>query len=990
MRSIRYLIVTGVALVALTVSLGTSANPQPVANDSSGLASAAQSGVRDARLVVAQQLKPQALTGVAHATVVTTNPAALARLETQKAILNAQGVTSLSKLGTLTISGTVVPQPGFVRAAFVRNLSPRPLASAPRELSGKLAPQQTPQTAPSAQTAAEAAPLKPSNLTTAATIVQGARGLKAAVISGRGGNAANPVPAVKIMGEPFAAPAQGAGPSGANKILTTIPLYTAYWVGNSIDFPDNTTIVIQPNVRFLVIIANSITVGSNVTLTYEDVPVMNPPAIPGKPSAVPAKPATPGSFSDGTPGTQGYPGTQPPQIGTPPDAPQVELWTLSLSQMPTVILKGQHGYQGVQGGGGGDGGQGGNGSDNDSTRFICHSGPGSGGNGGKGGNGANGGKGGNGGTGGIWSLYAPTTFSSMTIDVSGGERGEGGNPGLGGNGGSGGSRGAIYKFCGNTNWSAHGRHDGVAGPAGDPGIKGPDGVAGTMLANSINQNVIDANDFNNKLNDPAIQFVHPEYPNTATVGSTITIDGLNFTPTDTVTINGVPAPVTYVSPPTMLTATVPNTWGGLAEVKVVRAGNASASNTGTLYIKPVIQSTVPPSPSSPLRPNDTVIVNGTGFSHQMAVRVNHEGIANVTATSSTKLSFVMKRPASIPHDPANSGGEPAILSVATSGPIIESDSIPIVIATFQMFVIGDSVVWGEGLQQPDKFHSLVEAYEIAMHPEISVYKTVKAHTGATLSWNAPLGGTEHDGDIPQEYPSIQQQANALVSLPNAATADLILVTGCANDVDFKHFIDPLATHGSIAGYVSRYCLADMTSFLTSLANQFPAAKIVVAGYYQGLSMDSAPTYFVSLAGVYYGMSDNQGLAPDLLAAAVGISPASQAIVSDHAAYFAEQANMQLAAAVAAANASLASPRLYFANPGFGPTNAANASDAWVFGLKVPLGPTDSHTALTRREGVCSGVYDTSSFDYKFCRLASTGHPNEKGAAKYFEAIKPFL
>jgi lysophospholipase L1-like esterase len=909
---------------------------------------------------------------IADPAVVTTDPAALARLEAQKAILNAQGVTNLSALGTLIIFGTVVPQPGFVRAAVVRNWTPAAIDPA----------------ATSDRATTESAFLKPSNMTTAPTIVHNARGLSRSgvgtVIEGRGKDIS--VPAVKIMGEPLVAPAQTGGRSGASMTAGTLPIYTAYWVGNSINLPNNTTIVIQPSVRYLVLIANTITVGSNVTLTYEDVPVMNPPAVPGKPSSVPGKPSTPGSFSDGPTGSQGYTGTQPPQIGTPPDAPQVEVWTLAINQLFAVVLKGQHGYQGVPGGGGGAGGPGGNGSDSVSgTLGNCKSGPGSGGKGGKGGQGGKGGKGGQGGTGGLWSLYAPNIVSSMTVDVSGGERGEGGDPGLGGNGGPGGSRGGTNSAC-----DSHGRNDGTTGPNGDPGIKGPDGAVGSILQNSINQVVISANDFNNKLTEPAIQFVHPAHPNTATVGSTITIDGLNFTNTDTVTVGGVSAATQFYSS-TMLTATVPNTWGGMARVNVARAGNGATSNSGTLYIEPVILSTVPPSPSSRLRPGDTVVVNVTGGSRQMSVRVNHEDIATVTSTSSTTLSFVMVRPASIPYNPANAGGEPAVLSVASSGPIIESDTIPIVIATFQMIVIGDSVIWGEGLQDPDKFHSLVEAHEKTLHPGMSVYKTVEAHTGATLSWNTSLTGTKRDGDIPQTYPSIQQQANVLASLPNAATVDLVLVTACANDVGFKHFLDPQATQASIASRVSQYCLTDMTAFLQTLANQFPAATIGVAGYYQGLSLESDP-YFINLAGVLYGLQNNQGLEPKALAIAVGINAATIPVVAGNAGYFASQANMQLANAVTAANVSLPPHRIFFADPGFGPSNAANASDAWVFGLGGHLvpGPTDSSVALNRRVNRCALTYPINSFDFMFCRLASTGHPNETGAMRYFIAIKPFL
>src|SRR5205085_9707354 len=130
-------------------------------------------------------------------------------------------------------SGTVVPQPGFVRAGFVRNPSTR------SEVETKSSANLT------ARVAAET-PAKPSNMTTAPTTVHNARGVQGSV------------PAVKIIGEPFAVP--------AGRSTALIPINTAYWDASTINLPANTTIVIQPNIRYLVLIANSINVASSANV----------------------------------------------------------------------------------------------------------------------------------------------------------------------------------------------------------------------------------------------------------------------------------------------------------------------------------------------------------------------------------------------------------------------------------------------------------------------------------------------------------------------------------------------------------------------------------------------------------------------------------------------------------------------------------------------------------------------------------------------------
>lgn len=945
-------------------------------------------------------LKSVTLTGS-----LSTDPAALNRLATHKAILEAHGIKNLAALSTLSLKATVVPHPGLVRAPFVRrvdvltglgDVSPvsaslSPTIGIPRIVSGQ-APADISKAPPAPGRALDAA-----NFTTAEVRVQSARRLVApanklaaptsGLVSGI---------AVRLVGEPLVG-SQGtsfpAAAAASAASATSIPINTAYWVANTIALAADTTIVIQSDIRYLVIIANSITVGTNVTLTYDELPVANPPGVPAKPPAPSSTPATPDSFSDGYVGYEGSPGTQPMQIGSPPNAPEVELWTLAINSLPTVNLKGQKGYAGVRGGDGAEGGRGGNGSESVPGIVQCKSGPGNGGQGGKGGRGGTGGVGGNGGLGGRWALYTTsaviTALPGFLIDVSGGEAGDGGAAGAPGSGGPGGSRGGIHGYCANLNWSS--RTDGAAGPSGDAGSGGPKGAAGTAAGPDAEKFVaINASDFLNKLTDPAITTVNPPI---STVGATITISGFRFTPTDVVKIGGAATPFTFIAD-TMLQCVVPNTAGGLSYVQVTRSGGSQGSNYGTLWVTPVVLSTIPASPANRLRPGATVRILGTGFSPQTTVRVNGTQIAQAIFINTQTIDFVMKRPNSVPYDPTHAAGEPALLSVASSGPILASNSLPIVIATYQMLVMGDSIAWGEGLQDQNKFYTLVGAHVTAANANMSVYTTMKAHTGAILGWNDTGSGPTVDGDIPVSYPTVKQQAQGVAGSPNAATIDLILVAATANDVGFQHFLDPNATHPQILTRVTQYCHLEMRSFLIWLVSKFPVAKIIVTGYYAGISLDSNPAYLVDLVGVMYGLENNQGLLPTALAVAKGVSPAGLPIIAGNATFFATQANLALKTAVQEANQTYLPPqRIYFADPGFGPQNAALASNAWVYGLSTSLNilqPTDSPASAWRRKSQCQAVYPSSFTDRTFCDLASAGHPNVTGAQHYAAAIIALL
>jgi len=979
------------------------------------------------------------------------DPDALNRLAEIQAVLQGQGITDLANLGTLPISGTLKPVAGtLVRAPFVRGgpggtfgnvgfttasgkvlnanhivtLAPNftlstpggpgtvftvtpsgpgavfavpPGGPAPGPAgpfgvlgTGAALPPVAPAAGPAAPPVAPAArpgatPIPAASLPPLTVGAAAIPTLTSAQFSG---------PALRLIGQPLpSAQSFQAGLANAKAASVIIPINTAYWAANTITFAPDTKIVLDKDVRFLVIIALSITGAANVTLTYEDIPEASRPGIPGTPQTPLGQPSVPSGFSTGSIGYGGAAGTSPLQVSTPPDAPEIELWVLNIDGLPTVLLKGQRGYTGVQGGDGQQGGTGGNGSAAQEGFFNCDKGPGNGGKGGPGGRAGDGGPGGNGGLGGRFSLYTATNISGFPflIDVSGGDGGVGGLGGNGGKGGAGGKRGSIPSgFCDTA--EHRGRPDGSQGDSGGQGNQGPSGLPGTFAPNAEKFVTIVASDFLIKLTDPAITSITKANP-IVNVGTTITINGLRFTPTDQVTVGGVAATSNFVAN-TMLQCVVPNTAGGVSRVQVTRSGGTNGSNYATLFITPTVISTIPANLAR-LRPGTLVQLRGTGFSPQTTVRINGTQItlpssADTQFMDTQNIKFMMKRPNSVPRLAASASAEPALLSVASGGPILPSNAISIMIATYQIVTIGDSIAWGEGLQKADKWSTKVEEHVTAANAGISVYMSGEPHTGAILGWNGTTGGTHFNGDIPKSYPSVHQQARDLAALPNASTVDLILITATANDVGSNSWLDPGKSPSDILPRVTKYCHDDMLAFLGWLAGAFTAAKIIVTGYYPMVSHDSNPNFGVDVVAVYVGLDDNKGLLPAARAIAMGLNVGTQPKVASNTEYFAAQANLAISLAVKDANQALNPARIYYADPGFGTKNAANAPNAWVFGIDVTLlglQPTDSPTSANLRATQCQVL---NSLDRVYCDVASTGHPNESGALAYAKAIIALL
>ncbi|KFZ24502.1 hypothetical protein V502_01018 [Pseudogymnoascus sp. VKM F-4520 (FW-2644)] len=230
----------------------------------------------------------------------------------------------------------------------------------------------------------------------------------------------------------------------------------SYIVARTLRLEDNLLIILDYPNLYLTIIAEEVIVGQNVTITWER-PMqhtsrkLDPPGKPPK--------ADPPFWEDGTtPGLWGVTGQRgidgikgfedDPRRSSKgyldgADAPEIELWTLSLKGRPVVDVGGQDGGQGGPGQDGGDGGDGSTGWDAVPEFLIdCRRSHGAGGNGGDGGKGGDGGTGGDGGHGGRFKFYAPqsvlTEFArGFLTKADGGGRGEGGVTGLAGNGGEG-------------------------------------------------------------------------------------------------------------------------------------------------------------------------------------------------------------------------------------------------------------------------------------------------------------------------------------------------------------------------------------------------------------------------------------------------------------------------------------------------------------------------------------------------------------------------
>jgi len=863
------------------------------------------------------------------------------RLEFHKIALESLGVTYLSELvGTLQISGNVIPTPGLLFPDNIHTGHPTTTFSRAKRL----------------KKGATSHTWRLENIGGVARILQ-----------------AKPFPA-----NPHPRPYPHPYPH-------PIRVATAYWAADWIKIEDDTQVILmQPN-SYLVIIANRITIGKNVTITWE----MPQRTVPIKPSYIPPPPATPpkSTYMKGTPGRPGRKGTDggPGHNGT--DGPEIEIWTLKMTGTPDIVIPGQDGFTGGEGGDGGPGGNGAAGKDwTPGPLGDCKNGPGNGGRGGRGGRGGDGGPGGDGGDGGRFSLYAPQEIinnfiNSFLVHAAGGRNGYGGKGGKGGKGGRGGHHGKDrhWPHC-PTDFG----QDGQPGPDGASGHRGEEGSPGKLRQHPFSFQVIEEEDFLTALSKPAI---HSLTPYEVRQGDTVTVSGTRFSDTDVVVLNGVEC-ATTVSSDTLITFIVGNVSGGNSFVQV-KQSDGTLSNKVSIQILPTIDYIVSEfgeirsdsTPPGHFQPSSTIIIKGTGFAPGAYIKILDQYIQDVTYEDNNTLRANLIRPISTQR---NVDGEEIDIQVLLQDDF-ESNSLKILLDTYHIVVFGDSIQWGQGLRDDLKFSSLVEQFIINHHGDIGVYRNIYAHSGAIIGVGDNNDLPSLGEEVPYSYPTILQQVDSFSGEKDKV--DLILLDGGINDIGVNEIVSPVA-NSDLKTITHKYCYEDLKYLLERVTGKFNHATIIVTGYYQIVSEDSnLEMLALLLTGVGVSLL---GLPTSMVVGHILTQLAKDKMV-ERCATFAERSRIEISNAIDEVNGSLpGGPRVYFAQPAFKPQNAIFASDTWLWGVNPPLSPQDDDNSggvASSREAECNAAGNRAP---SYCKIASIGHPNVAGAQEYARKIIELL
>jgi hypothetical protein len=326
--------------------------------------------------------------------------------------------------------------------------------------------------------------------------------------------------------------------------------------------------------------------------------------------------------------------------------------------------------------------------------------------------------------------------------------------------------------------------------------------------------------------------------------------------------------------------------------------------------------------------------------------------------------------------------------------------------------LGDSIIWGQGIPEGQKFPDLVTNWLQTLYGS-SYYVTrfpTRAHSGAPLQASGD-GPNVAPGEIPENVPSVPLQVElTLADLANAgvppASVILVLVDGCINDVSATTIVVGVNSSNDIANWTNQHC-AGMRQLLQRVGAVFPKAAVVVTGYYQIITSSTDPAALPALLAV--GGAAAGGPWGGILGAAAGVLDTGRAQANSLA--FATAAQNVLATEVQIANGDPnlvpagAPPRFALAWPNFTADNGYAAPSTWVwkveeflpaetlgslvslpsvFGISIPFpfDPNSADAVAYYRAQWCVSNGDLIST----CIDASVGHPNFLGVSAYTQAV----
>ncbi len=326
---------------------------------------------------------------------------------------------------------------------------------------------------------------------------------------------------------------------------------------------------------------------------------------------------------------------------------------------------------------------------------------------------------------------------------------------------------------------------------------------------------------------------------------------------------------------------------------------------------------------------------------------------------------------------------------------------------YNLLVLGDSITWGQGLKKENKAWYQVKLW-LEKQTGRQVVERVEAHSGAVIDGGPPRDTKfPDDAEINLGFPSINEEVdNALRFYSDGSRVDLVLLSGCGNDVGTQNFLNA-ANSEELNRMTEQKCRPLMESLLRKVTSSFRAAQVIVIGYYPFFSAKTPNDFVTRVLARRLLKTTNPG-APKMHSKEI-----FERLAANSREWY-RASDKSLTEAVQTINTELGTERVVFVKIDFPPEYSFATKETRLWGFKrsplnmillfLSLGRTKLPTndeVRGQRKASCDRFYKKPSSEtveqkrerksfLVLCRYAALGHPNKKGATLYANAIVDVL
>jgi hypothetical protein len=324
---------------------------------------------------------------------------------------------------------------------------------------------------------------------------------------------------------------------------------------------------------------------------------------------------------------------------------------------------------------------------------------------------------------------------------------------------------------------------------------------------------------------------------------------------------------------------------------------------------------------------------------------------------------------------------------------------------FEFLVIGDSLIWGQGLLEEQKFYYLTKQWiKNEFLNGRTVNLNVKAHSGSTIKLDpaerlafemADVSVTSKlHPEVNVSFPTIKTQLEmARRDYADPGVVDLILLSGSVPEVGVARIISPFESNNQLRRDIELYSFGHMCELIDETARAFPNALIVVVGYYPIITRHTPMSRIVNdVLEVYNWPRWTKPIMNNPVKRQIWRLWRGKMI--ERSRIWLDGSTDALQRAVRYVNQSRETERVIFVPSPFGEENGYGATETLLFKVARRGRAADPKGKIRAEEcgPALAELREKTDLRYRtrVCELASIGHPNPEGSAAIADAIRDTL